>query len=239
MSEQPMGWTDRAQMIQLDVCVVFETPPNIGGHGAPLFVDRPFRRDAKGWPYVPASTFKGRLRHECERMARISGRWVCDSPNPEHMCPNYPPRRGEICAACAIFGSPWERGQIWPDDLLLRQPEELARAREHDEEAPFSTTRFGVSLSRRRRVSEDARLFTTELFLPGVPLVFSAVWEARLTLQQLVLVEAGCGAINALGRGKTGGLGSCRVAVESQVREDNAWRAVREAERTEGRAAWA
>jgi len=239
MSEQPTRLADRPIMMRLDLRVEFETPPNFGGHGAPLFVDRPFRRDANGWPYIPASTLKGRLRHECERIAQASGHWVCGSPNPAHMCPNYASHRGEICGACAIFGSPWERGQLWPEDLLLHEPEELARARERGEDAPFSTVRFGVSLSRRRRVAEDARLFTTELFLPGVPLVFGGVWEGRLTLPQLVLVEAGCGAINALGRGKTGGLGWCRVTVKSQVQENGAWRAVREEERAEGRAAWA
>jgi CRISPR/Cas system CSM-associated protein Csm3 (group 7 of RAMP superfamily) len=239
MSEQPTRLVDRPIMMQLGLRVEFETPPNVGGHGAPLFVDRPFRRDANGWPYIPASTLKGRLRHECERLVQASGRWVCDSPNPKRMCPNYLSHRGEICAVCAIFGSPWCRGNIWPEELLLREPEELAREREQGKEAPFSTARFGVSLSRRRRVAEDARLFTTELFLPGVPLVFGGTWGGRLTLSQLALVEAGCGAINALGRGKTGGLGWCRVTVESQVQENDAWRAVREEERAEGRAAWA
>jgi len=238
MSEQPTRLADHL-MVRLDLRVEFETPPNVGGYGAPLFVDRPFRRDAHGWPYIPASTLKGRLRHECERLVQATGQWICGSPNPARMCPNYPPHRGEVCAVCAIFGSPWERGRLWPEDLLLCEPEELARARERDEDAPLAAVRFGVSLSRRRRVAEDARLFSTELFLPGVPLVFGGRWEARLTLQQLVLIEAGCGVITALGRGKTGGLGWCRVTVESRVRENGAWRAVSEEERAEGRAAWA
>jgi len=240
MNEQATRLVAHPFMMRLNLRVQFETPLNIGGHGAPTFVDRPFRRDAHGWPYLPASTLKGRLRHECERLAQTSGQWVCGSPNPAHMCPNYhPPHRGETCAVCAIFGSPWERGKLWPEDLLLREPEELARACKQGKDAPLSTVRFGVSLSRRRRVSEDARLFTTELFLPGVPLVFGGTWEGQLTLQQLVLVEAGCGAITALGRGKTGGLGWCRVTVESQVHENGDWRVVREEERAEGRAAWA
>jgi len=226
---------------RLELSVRFETPLNIGGYGAPTFVDRPFRRDAHGWPYIPASTLKGRLRHECERLVQAMqarGYWVCGSPMPAHMCPNYPPRRGEICTVCAIFGSPWEKGKIWPQDLPLSEPEELTRAWERGEDAPLSTARFGVSLSRRRRVAEDARLFTTELFLPGVPLVFGGAWEGKLTFRQLALIEAGFGAITALGRGKTGGLGWCKVTVESQVQENGKWRVVLEAERAEGRAAW-
>lgn len=239
MNERATRLVPQPFMMRLNLRVQLETPLNVGGHGAPTFVDQPFRRDAHGWPYIPASTLKGRLRHECERLVQASGQWVCGSPDPAHMCPNYPQHRGETCAACAIFGSPWERGHLWPEDLLLCEPEELARARKQGQDAPLSTARFGVSLSRRRRVSEDARLFTTELFLPGVPLVFGGTWEGRLTWRQLVLVEAGCGTITALGRGKTGGLGWCRATVESRVQENGDWRTVREGERAEGRATWA
>jgi len=242
MSELATIRADQPLRVLLNLRVQIETPLNIGGHGAPTFVDRPFRRDAHGWPYIPASALKGRLRHECERLVQAmkeKSYWVCGSPDPAHMCPNYPRHRGETCAVCAIFGSPWYKGKVWPEDLLLSEPEDLARACDEGKDAPLSTARFGVSLSRRRRVAEDARLFTTELFLPGVPLVFGGAWEGRLTLQQLALVEAGCGAITALGRGKTGGLGWCKVTVESQIRENGEWRAVHEAERTEGRTAWA
>jgi CRISPR/Cas system CSM-associated protein Csm3 (group 7 of RAMP superfamily) len=223
---------DERRMMQLSLSVRFETPVNIGGYGAPTFVDRPFRRDGDGWPFIPASSLKGRLRHECERLARGLGYEVCGGPAPAQM------HRGTECAICAIFGSPWVPGRIYPADLTLQAPAELKRARERQENAPLAQIRYNVSLSRRRRVAEEARLFTTEVLLPGVPLSFGGTWEAELTLKELALVEAGLGAITALGCGKTGGLGWCHITVQSGVWENGEIRPVADAERAEGRAAW-
>jgi CRISPR/Cas system CSM-associated protein Csm3 (group 7 of RAMP superfamily) len=220
---------DEPTTFRMTLRVCLETPVNIGGYGAPTFVDRPFRRDRDGWPFIPASSLKGRLRHECVRLARALGCEVCSGPDPREMC------RGEgdsICPICKIWGSPWVAGSIYPADLTLERPPGLG------ETAPPSDTRYNVSLSRRRRVAEDARLFTTELFLPGIPLTFSGVWEAKLSLRELVLVEAGLGAVTALGRGKTGGLGWCTIQVQTEVWSEGDWRPVTAADRAEGRSAW-
>jgi CRISPR/Cas system CSM-associated protein Csm3 (group 7 of RAMP superfamily) len=231
-------------LLRLHLHAAFATPVNIGGYAAPTMVDRPFRRDKDGWPFIPASSLKGRLRHECQRLARALGERVCGGPLPQQMCPFAFRETHETtyCPVCRIFGSPWVEGRLYPADLLLQRPEELADR----ETAPASGVRYHVSLSRRREVAEDARLFSTEVFLPGVPLTFSAVWEADLTWTELALLEAAFGAITALGREKTAGLGWCAFNVRSEVwtpeREEGAssgtWRAVTEAERAEGLASW-
>ena len=215
--------------MRMALTVTFETPVNIGGYGAPTFVDRPFRRDRDGWPFIPASSLKGRLRHECERLARALGYEVCDGPEPGQMCRGEEP---DVCPVCQIWGSPWVAGSIYPADLTLERPPELG------DTAPPSTVRYNVSLSRRRRVAEEARLFTTELFLPGIPLTFSGVWEARLNLRALALVEAGLGAITALGRGKSGGLGWCTIRAQTEMQVNGEWRPVTADDRARGRAAW-
>ncbi len=215
--------------MRMALTVTFETPVNIGGYGAPTFVDRPFRRDRDGWPFIPASSLKGRLRHECERLARALGNTVCHGPNPTEMCRG---KKQDACPVCQIWGSPWVMGSVYPADLTLERPPELGDA------APPSAVRYNVSISRRRRVAEDARLFTTELFLPGIPLTFSGVWEATLSLQELALVEAGMGAITALGRAKTGGLGWCAIRVQTETQRDGAWLPVTADDRARGRAAW-
>jgi CRISPR/Cas system CSM-associated protein Csm3 (group 7 of RAMP superfamily) len=217
--------------MRLALDVTFETPINIGGYGAPTFVDRPFRRDREGWPFIPASSLKGRLRHECQRLARGLDYEVCGGPNPSDMRLRLEEDEA-ICPICRIFGSPWVAGCIYPTNLKLERPPGLG------EKAPAPTVRYNVSLSRRRRVAEEARLFTTELFLPGISLTFTGTWEAELTYQDLVLVEAGLGAITALGRGKTGGLGWCRITVHSEVFDGTDWRLVTEEEREAGRTAW-
>ncbi len=219
--------TTELQTMALTLKITFDTPVNIGGYGAPTFVDRPFRRDREGWPFIPATTLKGRLRHECERLAQLLGVHSCYSSNPQNLCHGA----GAPCVGCRIFGSAWVTGRLYPTDLMLIPPLKT-------KQAPLSETRFNVSISRQRQVAEDARLFTTELFLPGIPLVFTGRWEARLSLEELVLVEAGLGTITSLGRGKTGGLGWCTIQVQSEIGEKEGWRAVSEAERAGGRLAW-
>lgn len=224
--------TDRRRSMRLNLRAHFETPVNIGGYGAPTFVDRPFRRDQKGWPFIPATSLKGRLRHECERLARAMGEHVCGGPAPDEL------HRSDGCTICTIFGSPWMAGHLYPKNLVLEEPVELQRARERGEVAPSADVRYNVSLSRRRRVAEEARLFTTEVFLPGVPLVFAGDWDVELTLKELALIEAGLGAITALGKAKTAGLGWTRLTVQSQLWEAGTLRSITDNERQAGRAAW-
>jgi CRISPR/Cas system CSM-associated protein Csm3 (group 7 of RAMP superfamily) len=217
--------------MRLTLRAVFETPVNVGGYGAPTFVDRAFRRDPEGWPFIPASSLKGRLRHECERLARALGCELAEGPAPERM--GY----GDPDAVQAIFGAPWTPGRIYPQDLTLVDPEP-----KEQQSPPPPAVRYNVSLSRQRRVAEDARLFTTELFMPGVPLTFAGTWEAEISLRELALLEAGLGAITALGRGKTGGLGWCALTVQrAEVQLNGAdghanWQTITPAER--GRTAW-
>lgn len=237
MSSEPvLPNSQQSHALRLTLNIHCETPINIGGYGAEAFVDRPFRRDSEGWPFIPASSLKGRLRHECERMARALGEQVCDGPDPRRMCrPGRDTEEasdGGVCTVCRIFGAPWIAGRVYPTDLLLQRPQELR------DRLPASTVRYNVSISRRRRVAEDARLFTTELFLPGIPLDFRGEWEADLSWAELALMEAGLGAIVALGRGKTGGMGWCCITVEGNVRDGTGWRRIRAEERAAGRMAW-
>jgi CRISPR/Cas system CSM-associated protein Csm3 (group 7 of RAMP superfamily) len=233
VTQRPELSVDYPAPLHLALEVAFQSPVNIGGYGAPTFVDRPFRRDGDGWPFIPASSLKGRVRHECERLARALGEEICSGPQPQQMRQAFlRRRRGEgECVVHAIFGSPWKAGRVFPTALTLVKPDALGET----DEPPAPTVRYNVSLSRRRRVAEHARLFTTELFLPGVPLTFEGTWDAKLTLKELVLLEAAFGAISALGRGKTGGLGWCDVHVKSS-RADG--QPVTAEERALGRAAW-
>lgn len=233
MSTSMIPSPEARRWLRFDLEITFETPVNIGGYGAPAFVDRPFRRDPEGWPFIPATSLKGRLRHECERLARALGSTVCNGPNPTSMCQGaHDDAHPAFCPICQIFGSPWIEGRIYPEDLHLVRPAEL------QQHIPASDVRYNVSLSRRRRVAEDARLFTTELFLPGIPLTFTGVWQGELTWREVALIEAGLGAITALGRAKTAGLGWCAVYIQSAVQEGEAWRPLTDAERAHGRAQW-
>jgi len=192
-------------MTRIDVTLTFQTPLNIGsGAQRGTLADRAMIKDHDGWPYVPASAFKGCLRHAVEQVAAGLGIPVCVTH--QDMCP----RGGEYCAVCRIFGSPWLSGKLYFARLELRGPQSLLEHREHLRKAkqyPVTTHRYGVAISRRRGVAEDKLLYTTELLKPGVNLIFGGEMEGDLSPGQVALMLAGLKMLPALGRGKSGGLG--------------------------------
>ncbi|HEY75750.1 MAG TPA: hypothetical protein G4O00_06165 [Thermoflexia bacterium] len=188
-------------MIRIEVTLTFETPPNIGsGAQVGTFAERACIKGLDGWPYIPASAFKGRLRHAVEQVAAGMGQAVCTTHH--SMC-----RKAEsACPACRIFGSPWLPGRLRFVDLELSGPPELVEQRRRGKRL-HTSARHSVALSRARRVAEDGLLFATELLVPGVPLEFSGTLEGPLDLQEAAWVIAGLRFLPALGRAKSSGLG--------------------------------
>lgn len=81
--------------------------------------DKPIVRNAEGNLIIPGSHLKGRLRHECEKLARSLGWWVAESPNAEalcveqvptpfahHNCYQVPGYLDYHCVISQIFGDP-------------------------------------------------------------------------------------------------------------------------------------
>ena len=185
--------------------LTFDGPFNVGAGalgGSPA--DKPLTRDARGLPVVPGSAFKGRLRHEVERLATLfyPNEPPCGSPVAENMCQGD----GEPCPVCRLFGSPWRPGRLVFSDLTLAEPAFLA-GESRAAAPPEGSLRYGVGLSRQRRVAEDQLLYTAEVFLPGTPLTLSGSIEGVLDEQELALLRAGLDGMVALGGGKTKGMG--------------------------------
>jgi CRISPR/Cas system CSM-associated protein Csm3 (group 7 of RAMP superfamily) len=193
-------------MITIDLTLTFKTPLNIGsGAQRGTLADRAMIKDNRGWPYVPASAFKGRLRHAVEQVASGLGLPVCETHH--KMC-----RGNNPCAVCRIFGAPWIPGRLRFERLTLSGPEELIDSLETwnaRRRYPPTAHRYGVAISRRRGVSEENLLFTTELFEPGTPLAFRGTLRGSGDLEprDAALIVAGLRSLPALGRGKSGGLG--------------------------------
>jgi len=204
-------------MIEIEVKLTFETPLNIGSgaqHGT--FADRAMIKTREGWPYVPASAFKGRLRHAVEQIAHARG--LSDCVTHRHTCR---PERGKPCPVCQVFGSPWVPGQLHFARLELVGPLDVVvglKEMKDLDRVVRTQVRYGVALSRRRQVSEDKLLYTTELFEPGERLEFQGTLRGEIERREAALVLAGLRLIPALGRGKSGGLGWLSATV--QVRED-------------------
>ena len=194
-------------MVTIDLTLTFQTPLNVGsGAQRGTLADRAMIKDADGWPYVPASALKGRLRHIVEQVAAGQGQRVCVTH--QNMCPD---ESGYVCPVCCIFGAPWIPGRLRFARLTLSGPEELVKLLKDRQrqmhQPPRTSHRYGVALSRRRGVAEENLLYTTELFEPGTLLEFSGTLSGDLTVAQAALVVAGLRLMPALGRGKSGGLG--------------------------------
>jgi len=196
-------------MNKINVRLTFDGPFNVGsGALGGALADKPLTRDARGLPMIPASSLKGRLRHEIERMLPIlypDERTPCASPQAETMCQGDQ----EPCLVCQLFGSPWYPGKLVFSDLTLVEPKFLVEG-----EPPAGDLRYGVGLSRHRRVAEDQLLYTTEVFLPGVPVTLEGAITGDWDKDELALLQSGLKSLFAVGGGKTQGLGWFEMSIE-------------------------
>lgn len=201
-------------MLNIKISLTLKSPLHIGASAATgTTAVRGLLKDQQGWPYIPASAFKGRLRHTVERLANSLGRSACDT---HHLtCENIQ----TACPVCRIFGSPWISGSARFGDLALSQPELWNREYRGKNPYPRTDYRHGVGISRTRRVAQDALLYTTELFQPGAPLVFSGELSDIETLADAAWLYAGLQFMESLGSDRTRGLGW--VQAECQVRQDD------------------
>lgn len=189
-----------------------------GGSSGSL-ADKPIIRAADGRLLIPGSQLKGRLRHECEKLARGLGWPICESPVPQTMCPqvglaqsafqrgDYTVERKAFadgrpqhhCLICQIFGNPALPSRIVVDDLVCPVAADTLP----------EVLRPGVTLNRRRRTAEDQKLFLLETSPVNVQLPF----EGHIHLEPdypnytKPLILAALHHIHALGGSKSAGLG--------------------------------
>ena len=213
-----LSWTLEA-VIDTALCV------GAGGSTGSLS-DKPIIRNAQGQLLIPGSQLKGRLRHECEKLARSLGWWIPDSPQAGKLYLTDPiPGEDETPEAIAIrqtlepfrtqysvFGYPgyhcWV-SQIFGDPILP------SRLIVDDLICPYSKDelpeiiRPGVSINRARRTAEDQKLFYLETSPAGAGLPFVGnvhlLCECPSYAEPLLL--AAISHIHAFGGSKSGGLG--------------------------------
>ncbi len=189
-----------------------------GGSSGSL-ADKPIIRNSEGNLLIPASQLKGRLRHECEKIARSLGWAISESPNAGKMVirrnDNIPSefRRSEYeisgyedtyhCLISQIFGDPVLRSRFLFDDLICTEsPENLPEV-----------LRPGVTINRRRRTAEEKKLYFLETSPANAKLQFRGeiYIQPSLTPERpdyaKALIWAGLRQIHALGGSKSAGLG--------------------------------
>jgi CRISPR/Cas system CSM-associated protein Csm3 (group 7 of RAMP superfamily) len=189
-------------------------PLHIGTGFRRGLLHRTVARDSESHVYVPGSSLKGKVRNECERLAKLHGLQVCGSALPGLMCGLKP----NACIVCRVFGSPARPSSLfWRDAHLADELKKMAKG---EGRFGMAEARTQVQMSRLRGVGLEDRLYTTETarpqltfgsavegWLDGVPLDSG---NAGITYELLLLL-AGLRALDGLGGNRSRGSGDCSV----------------------------
>lgn len=228
--------------IRIQVTATLTAAMHILGPGRTMaLTERPIELDTEGYPLIPASSIRGRIRAQLERLLVATGAVVCKPPVADQMCPHYS-RHSNVdsqsqsgnqihfanqpetayCMACRIFGSSWRAGALVTDNLLLVEQHRL------DYAELLRTERTSVSISRRLGVAQSARLFSTETTVHelqrGEPLTFSGVFRGRLSRVEAGWLLAALQSVTHVGGNKARGLGSLQLHVaEVAWRQHGQW----------------
>lgn len=192
-------------VVRLEFSLRFELASGIHTSGdlAKLWVDRALAVDLQEGktPVIPATTIKGWLRENAERILRSVGLDVCDGSRAGNVC--------GTCVVCRVFGHPRKRSPLMFSDARLVDAQVLSRT--------------NVSLSRHRRSSYEERLFLTEvawskIFVASGAGFFPTSDEAR---RVAVLIWLSAQAGFSLGASRSRGLGWLKL-VASEFKIDGA-----------------
>jgi CRISPR/Cas system CSM-associated protein Csm3 (group 7 of RAMP superfamily) len=218
------------QVTTIKLTAIIDTALCVGAGGSSgSLADKPIIRNAQGQLLIPASQLKGRLRHECEKIARGLGWEIFASPKAEILCPTEEQvssqfrtfyevegYRGYHCLISQIFGNPILPSRIIVDDLIC--PIER-------ENLP-DVIRPGVTINRSRLTAEENKLFFLETspannqleFTGGIHLLPNCPPHTK------ALILASLRHIHALGGSKSVGLGWLRWKdLEKLPEDDAAW----------------
>ncbi|TBR58422.1 CRISPR-associated protein Csm3 [Westiellopsis prolifica IICB1] len=213
-----------------EITAIIDTALCIGAGGSSAsLADKSIVRNSEGNLLIPASQIKGRLRHECEKIAR-GLRWdICYSPNPQTMCPqragltgNFERREYQVsdyeeqhhCLICQIFGNPTLPSRVIFDDLICtEEPDNLPEV-----------LRPGVTINRRRHTAEERKLYFLETSPANAKLRFTGqIHLSNAPVFAGVLILAGLRHIHALGGSKSVGLGWLNWDFPDLPLEQEAW----------------
>lgn len=199
-----------------------------GGSSGSL-ADKPIIRNADKNLLIPASQLKGRLRHECEKIARGLKWDICESPKAETMCPQRKGLDGNFhreeykvqgderdhCLICQIFGNPVLPSQVLFDDLVCTEDPENLR----------EVIRSRVTINRRRQTAEENKLYFLETSPAHAQLQFQGDIHFLPDCPDFgkALIYASLQHINALGGSKSSGLGWLTWNIEKPDIDDSVW----------------
>ena len=177
------------------------------------WIDRMLQVDTEGFPMIPASSVRGRVRAHLERLLNSQGKPVCTPPIPEQTCPHNDTVEDssengmKFCMACRIFGSTWRETSVFFSDFHMDRG--TAGANEVIAERP------SVTISRNLGSAQAERLFVTQTTDPVCrgPLIGRV--EGHLTREELGWLISAVRFVTHLGGSKARGLGNMSLKVEN------------------------
>lgn len=213
-----MIYLDELQSNQVEILsltAIIDTALCVGAGGSSgSLADKPIVRNAEGKLLIPASQLKGKLRHECEKLARGLGWQIFDSPSAETLCPTKAQvenqfqeiyqisgYRGYHCFVSQIFGNPILPSRIIVDDLICTEAAENLQS---------EILRPGVTINRSRGTAEEKKLYFLETSPANAKLKFKGeihFLKPDCPEYAKTLIIAALHHIHALGGSKSAGLG--------------------------------
>ncbi|MGB5962492.1 MAG: RAMP superfamily CRISPR-associated protein [Coleofasciculaceae cyanobacterium] len=220
--------SNQVEIIELTAIIDTALCVGAGGSSGSL-ADKPIVRNAEGKLLIPASQLKGRLRHECEKLARGLGWQIFSSPNAETLCPieeqvdeqfkeiyKVAGYRGYHCFVSKIFGNPILPSRIIVDDLIcIKAADDL----------PSEILRPGVTINRSRRTAEEKKLYFLETSPANAQLEFKGaihLLQPDCPAYAKTLIIAALHHIHALGGSKSAGLGWLHWQGLPQIEQNDA-----------------
>lgn len=190
----------------------FETQLHVGTGEAPaLDVRNSVLKLKDGIPYIPASSLKGVMRSEVERVAKARNLPICDPTNPEASPKCHEDNQDEPCIVCMMFGSKKVAAHIFVQDAFPSDSSVGFNFQPH------------VGIDRKSAVKEEQALYSFETISPETLFDFEFAIEnidrddERMKILKYVIYEMKEGFIQ-LGGKKSTGLGAFRL-IECEVFE--------------------
>ena len=209
-----------------------------GRSTSPISSDLPVVRDSADRPYIPGSSFKGRLRSYVESILRSivnDKHVVCNPTNNDEQCitsqrmddfrkerrqQNWNDQRfsreilNQTCWICQLFGSLWYASKLQIRDLHVQQDFWFEQYQQRD----------GVAIDRDTETASDGKLYDYEVVPAGVVFDFHAIvdnaedWQLGMLYLGLSAFEKG---ELTIGGGSSRGLGGIKLSLETATYIDN------------------
>ncbi len=161
--------------IHITYALTFQSPFHMGTGVRSGLLDRTVKRDNDGYLYIPASTFKGTLREQCEQIERFYAQKkhrerVVSPHNAQEALKDF---SGEVTMVTRIFGSRLFPGTLHFENAYLSESDRtfLERRRQANPgQSNFkqlqTTELTQVRIDRLTRTAVEGALYTSEFGIP-------------------------------------------------------------------------